>query len=71
VIPPNDPSALASAIAELARDPELALSYGANGRRYVEENLQWSKLISSWVKHLEVPHAPRGRRRREAQTAKA
>jgi colanic acid biosynthesis glycosyl transferase WcaI len=70
VIPPNDPSALASAIAELARDPELARSYGANGRRYVEENLQWSKLISSWVKHLEVPRTPGGRRR-ETQTAKA
>jgi glycosyltransferase involved in cell wall biosynthesis len=39
VCPPEQPEALAAAIAELAGDPERAQAMGLAGRRYVEANL--------------------------------
>ncbi len=58
VVPPGAPLELAAAITKLADNPELAEEFGSSGRRYVEEHLQWSKLIGSWVQQLEVPTAP-------------
>jgi colanic acid biosynthesis glycosyl transferase WcaI len=55
VVAPGNPDELAAAITRIAGDPELAEGLGACGRKYVEEHLQWSKLIESWVQHLEVP----------------
>jgi glycosyltransferase involved in cell wall biosynthesis len=37
--PPEQPAALADAIAQVAGDPERARDMGASGRRYVEANL--------------------------------
>jgi colanic acid biosynthesis glycosyl transferase WcaI len=69
VVPPGDPHALAVAINALASDEKRAREYGVNGRRYVEENLQWSKLIRDWLQHLDVPRSRDNRG--ETQPAKA
>ena len=68
-IPPNNPQALASAIVHIATDPAFASTCGANGRRYVQENLQWPQLISNWLQHLDAPRTVNCRG--ETQTAKA
>ena len=52
VVPPGDPTALASAVLELVRNPQLSEEYGRNGRRFVETNLQWSRIISDWAAQL-------------------
>jgi glycosyltransferase involved in cell wall biosynthesis len=52
VISPGDPRALADAVLHLARNPELARNLGANGRSFVENNLQWSTLVEKWLKSL-------------------
>ncbi len=54
VVPAADSAALASSVMELAENPELAASLGARGRAYVEENFQWSSLISTWIRQLEL-----------------
>jgi hypothetical protein len=36
----------------LARNPELAAELGRNGRRYVEQHLQWSSLVGEWLRQL-------------------
>ncbi|MGI9040573.1 MAG: glycosyltransferase family 4 protein [Gemmatimonadales bacterium] len=53
VVPPEDPSALARAIAELVDDPERAAQLGTNGRRYVEDNLTWDCVVEDWIAQLE------------------
>ena len=52
VVRPEDPAALADAIARLAADPALATRLGAGGRRFVEAELQWSTLIGRWIEDL-------------------
>lgn len=52
VVPPGDPQLLAEAILHLARDPALCVSLGENGRRFAEDNLDWSLLVSRWLRHL-------------------
>lgn len=52
VVPPNDPQPLARAITLLIANPELRASLGMNGRRFVETNFQWSKLIGDWIHRL-------------------
>jgi glycosyltransferase involved in cell wall biosynthesis len=42
VVPADDPGAMADALAALA-DPELADAFGANGRRAVEREYNWSR----------------------------
>jgi hypothetical protein len=29
-----------------------------NGRRYVEQHFDWSKLVAAWVAQLSLPKAP-------------
>ena len=53
VVPPEDPEALAEAVRILASNPALAEELGSNGRRYVEEHLSWSVLVSDWLRQLE------------------
>jgi colanic acid biosynthesis glycosyl transferase WcaI len=55
VVPPENPEALASAITRLFSDTEALRTMGLNGRRYVEEHFDWSKLVSSWVSQLTLP----------------
>jgi glycosyltransferase involved in cell wall biosynthesis len=55
VVPAGDPQALAETLARFASDPALAAECGRNGRRFVEENLQWSAIVGSWLAQLEPP----------------
>jgi colanic acid biosynthesis glycosyl transferase WcaI len=56
---PEDPVALADAIARLAADPRLAADLGASGRRFVEAELSWPAVVGSWVDDLRTLDAPR------------
>jgi colanic acid biosynthesis glycosyl transferase WcaI len=53
VVPPENPKALAAAVTEFLGDADLIRRLGANGRRFVMENHQWSKLIGDWVADLQ------------------
>jgi colanic acid biosynthesis glycosyl transferase WcaI len=53
VIPSETPRALADAVLRLARDSEFATQLGANGRRFVEDHHQWSKLVGRWIASLD------------------
>jgi len=67
VVRPEDPAALADAIARLAADRDLCARLGANGRRFVEEEHSWPALIGRWLDDLHS--ARRGPdRRRPART---
>lgn len=52
VVPPENPQALAEGILHLLDNPELLKSLGQNGRQFVENNLQWSKLVDAWMIQL-------------------
>ena len=52
VVAPGDPQALAEAVLQLANQPEAAEELGRNGRRFVEDNYEWSALISRWIAGL-------------------
>jgi colanic acid biosynthesis glycosyl transferase WcaI len=52
-VPPEDPVALAQAIRSLAGQPEKLRVYGANGRRYVEENFDRRSLTTQYHKLLQ------------------
>jgi glycosyltransferase involved in cell wall biosynthesis len=52
VVPPGDPRALADALRTLISNPRVADQLGKNGRKHAEEQFQWSKLVSSWLRDL-------------------
>lgn len=52
VVPPGNAEALADAVCRLLANPGMAEELGRNGRRFVEANLQWSKLIIEWTGQL-------------------
>jgi colanic acid biosynthesis glycosyl transferase WcaI len=52
VVPPENPEALATAVGQLLDNPELVGEFGRNGRRFVEANLEWSKLVNDWLAQL-------------------
>ena len=58
VVPPGDPQQLAEAILHLADNPALCASLGENGRRFAEDHLDWSLLVSRWLRHLTSGQAP-------------
>jgi glycosyltransferase involved in cell wall biosynthesis len=58
VVAPGDPAALAGAVLQIISDPEAAQILGRRGREFVEENLQWSKLISTWIDKVKLTSAP-------------
>ncbi len=64
VVPVGDPKALAGTLSRFASDSSLAATCGQNGRRFVEENLQWSAIVGNWLAQL----AP-SRRAKEASDA--
>lgn len=51
-VPPGDPKLLAEAISRLAGNPMLCAALGENGRRFAEDHLDWSLLVSNWLRHL-------------------
>ena len=53
VVAPENPQALADAVLQLLGDSRLVEDLGKNGRQFVEDNLQWSKLVNDWVLQLE------------------
>jgi glycosyltransferase involved in cell wall biosynthesis len=53
VVPPGDPVALAKAIRYLLNHPDEAERFGANGRKFVEDNFGWSFLVKRWLNELE------------------
>jgi glycosyltransferase involved in cell wall biosynthesis len=57
VVPTDNPEALASAVLELARDPQLVFQYGRNGRHFVESSHQWSHVIANWTTRLRMLQA--------------
>lgn len=52
VVPGERPEALAAAIPQLLRDETRVAALGANGRAFVKENHEWSKLIADWLSKL-------------------
>jgi glycosyltransferase involved in cell wall biosynthesis len=52
VVPPEDYQAIATALRELLHDPHKAAELGANGRRLVVSNFQWSSLVRNWLAQL-------------------
>jgi colanic acid biosynthesis glycosyl transferase WcaI len=53
VVPPEDPQVLADAIGQLLDDPETARRLGANGRRCVQEEFGWPRIVESWLDQLQ------------------
>jgi glycosyltransferase involved in cell wall biosynthesis len=52
VVPPENPQAFAAAISTFFADSGALRQCGANGRQFVENHYDWSKLISEWLTQL-------------------
>lgn len=46
LVPPQDPAALAAAIADLLADPARCRAYGAAGRRDVAARFSWDAVVA-------------------------
>ena len=55
ICPPDDPAALAAALAELARDPQAARRMGAEGRQIVLRNHTWAEVAARVLRLAGVP----------------
>ena len=44
LVPPDDPGALTEALRNLLRDPLLRAGIGQNGRRWIEEEMNWARV---------------------------
>jgi len=53
LVPPDDPDRLAAALYDLLADPARAARYGAAGRRRVEEQLTWDRVVERMAPVLE------------------
>ena len=54
VTPPQDAAALAAAIGQLLDDPQMAARMGSAGRRFVESELSWPRLVGTWLDELQA-----------------
>jgi colanic acid biosynthesis glycosyl transferase WcaI len=63
VVPPEDYESIAGAIRGLLHDPDRASQLGANGRRFVVSNFQWSSLVRNWLAQLSNISVPPARRK--------
>lgn len=61
VTAPEDPDALAEAIARLADDEPEAQRLGRNGERLVESEMSWMTIVRRWLDELAAPARPRHR----------
>lgn len=66
LIPPEDDEALASAVASLLDDRELAGRFGAAGRAAVERYFNWDRVVRQ-LREMAAETAPPGRRRRRGR----
>ncbi len=58
LVRPNDPSALATAIATLINDPSLRETFGRAGRARVQNKFAIEQTIESLLQHLPTSHKP-------------
>lgn len=49
IVPPSDPAALANALAEYARQPELGTRHGASGRARIEQTYSLAGMLSAYT----------------------
>ncbi|MDP9294942.1 MAG: glycosyltransferase, partial [Actinomycetota bacterium] len=69
VCPPEEPAALADAIAQVTADPHRARTMGQNGRRYVEANLTRrvaAERLERALESMAIQPSTRGSRQRRA-----
>lgn len=52
VVRPEDPQALAHAVLTLADDEPFARRLGKHGRKLVEEEFSWERLVGRWLEQL-------------------
>lgn len=52
VVQPEDPQALAQAIINLYKNPDLVKTMGENGRRFVKMHYSWNPLLGRWWEEL-------------------
>lgn len=53
VVPPHNPVALAEAIIDLLRDPQKRARMGAAGRRSVETDYNWDRVVERMLPHFQ------------------
>jgi glycosyltransferase involved in cell wall biosynthesis len=51
LVPPGDPSALATAILRVVRSPDAAAKMGAAGRRWAEKELDVRRAVNGLLAH--------------------
>ncbi len=54
VTAPGDYNGLAKSVRKLINHPEYATQLGLNGRKYAEQNLDWSIIVADWLKQLNM-----------------
>jgi glycosyltransferase involved in cell wall biosynthesis len=54
VVPPNNPKELAKALNELLKNKELRQKYSSEGRKMVEKQFSWEKIVKKLAKVYEV-----------------
>jgi len=61
LVPPADPEAMASAIIDLASDPELRARFGEAGKKRVEEHFTLRKMVEEYERlYKQLIHQKRG-----------
>ncbi len=54
LVPPSDPQALSEALEALLADPDRRAALGQGGRRWVEAEMNWSRVASDWLTLLDL-----------------
>ncbi len=54
VTAPGDYNGLAKSVRKLINHPRYTIQLGLNGRKYAEQNLDWSIIVTDWLKQLNL-----------------